>query len=333
MQNPGKKTLVYIMSDVRSGSTLLDFLLGNHPDAQSVGELRFFETHVNREGVGHSWNWKCTCGKTLESCQLWSKVIERLDGDGVRKASELSTCTSINQDGFERTTFFVALFVFFCGLSSLKRSLTKIFWRGGGRANVAEDCFAILREVCAVTGKNIVIDSSKSPDHLHTLLAAVPKEFNVKVIHLIRDGRAVTFSKLTRAQQFGKPLRCRSAVLGWVKTNLMASNVLSLLSAGDFVTIRYEELCNDTENVIRGVCTALGISFSDDQIRLSKENSHNIGGSQHRFSKDRDIRLDERWKHGMGIKERAIFAFFGGWLNLTTRIRWSRVHLREQDDR
>ena len=54
--------LLYIVSATRSGSTLLDLLLGNHGEATSVGELRRLQEHLSNGD-------RCTCGVSVQgSC-------------------------------------------------------------------------------------------------------------------------------------------------------------------------------------------------------------------------------------------------------------------------
>jgi hypothetical protein len=57
----GQKTLVYIAADSRSGSTLLDLLLGNHDQAISIGELRRLNDHYNK-------NLACSCNVHIRIC-------------------------------------------------------------------------------------------------------------------------------------------------------------------------------------------------------------------------------------------------------------------------
>src|SRR3712207_1957583 len=87
----------------RSGSTILDIVLGNHPDIESVGEVtRVIRTGwISRESLREIPQKRlrrpiCTCGKRLdvlyvessdEACPFWSSVrdewVERADGEGI----------------------------------------------------------------------------------------------------------------------------------------------------------------------------------------------------------------------------------------------------------
>jgi len=57
--------IVYIMGRGHSGSTVLDLLLGNSPDIESVGELV--------SGMGR-YDEQCSCGSPFGNCMYWQAV-------------------------------------------------------------------------------------------------------------------------------------------------------------------------------------------------------------------------------------------------------------------
>src|SRR5829696_6445990 len=98
----------------RSGSTILDIVLGNHPRIESVGEVGNLMRNgwVSRESLRGIDPRRlrvpiCTCGKRLdvlyvdapdEACPFWSSVrrewVEHTGGDGIEGYPKL-------QDAFE----------------------------------------------------------------------------------------------------------------------------------------------------------------------------------------------------------------------------------------
>ena len=61
-------TVVYIAGYGRSGSTLLDLLLGRLDGWFSMGEFRLF-WHALRD------HWNCGCGREVAECPIWSAVL------------------------------------------------------------------------------------------------------------------------------------------------------------------------------------------------------------------------------------------------------------------
>src|SRR3954471_9249915 len=76
---PAKRTIIYVMSDKRSGSTLLENILSKSDETVSVGELALLKNHIFREGAGFRWNWNCSCGSPVKECTFWGEILEGVD--------------------------------------------------------------------------------------------------------------------------------------------------------------------------------------------------------------------------------------------------------------
>ena len=50
-----KPTVIYIIADRRSGSTLLENMLSKSEEIISVGELAMLKGHILKEGPGEMW--------------------------------------------------------------------------------------------------------------------------------------------------------------------------------------------------------------------------------------------------------------------------------------
>ena len=59
--------LAFIGGSGRSGSTMLDLLLGNSPYVQSTGEIMRLSLYARTAQP-------CTCGALLQDCEFWSRV-------------------------------------------------------------------------------------------------------------------------------------------------------------------------------------------------------------------------------------------------------------------
>ena len=72
-------TVIYIMAASHSGSTLLSFLLGSHPQIFNLGELKEFENFFNplKEDDRGQYNTPCDCGIRVYDCPFWSKINDK----------------------------------------------------------------------------------------------------------------------------------------------------------------------------------------------------------------------------------------------------------------
>ena len=168
--------VIYLAGLGRSGSTLLERLLGELPGVCALGEV----VHMWRRGVVE--NERCGCGETFSSCAFWAQVgksaFDGWDKISVDRMAELRETT-------DRIRFIPLLAG--PGLPA------------AGRQRLAEytDHYLRVYEAAAeATGSAMLIDSSKHAS-LAFCLTSRP-EIDLRVVHLVRDSRAVAYSWSTR---------------------------------------------------------------------------------------------------------------------------------------
>ena len=68
--------IVYVLSETRSGSTLLDQLLGAHSQVVSVGELLWLTAYVRKDRRLYDpvHPLVCACGQAVLDCPFWINV-------------------------------------------------------------------------------------------------------------------------------------------------------------------------------------------------------------------------------------------------------------------
>ncbi|HMB70712.1 MAG TPA: sulfotransferase, partial [bacterium] len=71
----GRLKVLYIAGNGRSGSTLLDVILGQIPGFFPVGEVR------NVWDYGVVENRPCGCGEAFHDCPFWSRILSGAYGD------------------------------------------------------------------------------------------------------------------------------------------------------------------------------------------------------------------------------------------------------------
>lgn len=277
-------TIIYIALEVRSGSTLVDHLLSNHPEISSIGEIRniYSFLHHGRDGSGVGWN--CTCGQDLDNCPVWSRsreIYQQLTGSLFG-----GTNLKIGYSQRSRLYHLWMLLAIFIPLPSWKKWLLSKAYQVDKILHVGLETLDITRSFAQSVENSILVDSSKRASQLYAILQANTDAEDIKVVHLVRDGRAVIYSKITRAEQFqdsGEKFELFSAIRAWVYNNLKIQAVMRLLPAQNSIRIRYEDLCRDPEKIIQQICSQREIPLDGRMVRISGEEKHNIGGSPHRF--------------------------------------------------
>ncbi len=175
--------------------------------------------------------------------------------------------------------------------------------------------------VADVTGSDTLIDSSKHAS-LAFCLARRP-EVDLRVIHLVRDSRAVAYSWTTRVarpdaggESYMTTYRPVRAAGHWNSENF----ALQLLArrGTPVLRVRYEDLVRSPEQTVRLLAgfaglradeSTLGFLGTDGDSRTAMlHEAHTASGNPMRFSTGEvTIRGDERWRDAMpGGHRRAV---------------------------
>lgn len=299
--------MAYILSASHSGSTLLAMLLGTHPHACTVGEIR-------APSMGDTDVYQCSCGRRIKECAFWNRVSEAMASKGIADFDITRAGTSIYEvpEHYARRL-----------LAPLQRGPalewarnTALFFSKAWPPYLKEvqrRNAALVEVLQELSGASVVVDSSKSVLHLNYLLKNPSLE--IKVVRLIRDGRAVTLSLLGHGLK--RPTRAETiaaAAREWRRSNEAAECLLSRLPSSQWLGVQYEELCRDPEGSIRLLCQFLELDFERINLDFRSRELH-VLGNEMRLRPTSEIRLDERWRTQLSNDDLKVFADVAGSLN------------------
>lgn len=267
---------LYIMSRPHSGSTILDILLGNTAEVESIGQLI--------SDLGKLDNL-CSCGAKIRDCPFWSAVRGALAQAGIDW--DEAVAASLGQAHVRR---FVAT-----------------WWAGADEPRLrrlASLTEALERAILAVNGKPVMLDSSKEPTRGLFLLKYVP---SARVVRLVRNPLSAVASHHWRLEKQGRfhflrreyrqpalaPLFLVLAAGSWLVGNLLAE--IAVRAARErVVRIRYEDLRDDPSRELARLGAALGIDVTAAIQKLERGEpfsaGHNIGGNAIRL--EQQLRFD-----------------------------------------
>lgn len=299
------RKLLYIASVGYSGSTLLDMLLGRSDEITSLGEIHSLAKAARRDS-------RCTCGEPISSCPFWSGV-ERALAVALRQTdlrlSEFNLAPDDREQSLHRLVPNLADLLLVLGSRGVWERFASLSRHARGYAESAENALALYRVVAGLKGTPIVVDSSKDPLPMKALYLADPQV--VRIIYLVRDGRAVSRS-LVRRQDLG----FEEAVRRWVRFNWNLHLVMKTIPRSRVLLVRYEDLCRDTAAELKRLADFAGTSLATAATPLRKDRFHNIGGNPMRFRRsETEIVLDERWREELSREQRGAFESIGGRLN------------------
>lgn len=277
--------LVYIASIGRSGSTLLELLLGAHPDMATLGELHLWP-HEIAHGASRL---PCGCGLPLETCPFWQEM---------RRREDPLTASPPRLDAFrEHLDHGQAL-----RLGRLRD------FRAGPGSSVAIDsyghntqrvmqAFADLTEEWTGRRPGWLIDASKDVYRLNWLIRS--GLFDLTILNIVRDPRGFVHSERKNVGEVNGLRLLRLAArksVAWRLQNLLVQRSIALLPPGRHHSIRYEELASEPGRVVAEVQALLGCSPDPSVIDTFRERRfHAVGGNPMRH-RGGGIALDERWR-------------------------------------
>jgi Sulfotransferase family len=275
--------LIYILSSGRSGSTLLDQLLGLDPAIWTLGELQVLPWELREQRA------PCGCGVPLERCRFFGPLLTELP-----LASDEAKLEHFREaHGFGR--------VWRRGLvGDLLLGRPRGARRGPARAYGELNRRLLARLFQAAHAQSPVplrylVDSSKDPYRLAWLAAS--GHFALKVVHIYKDPRAFVHSMTRReGARLSTTLRF---TLRWIIENGLMAYQGATLPTDNFFSLNYATLAGDPEKALANLGRFLGIRFAPGlHERLRERELHAVSGNEMRWQQDA-LSLDQRWRSDM----------------------------------
>ncbi len=273
----------YIMGAGRSGSTVLDCILGNHDRIESVGELCNLPRSAWLNGE------YCACGQPGDVCPFWQDVRR----DWTRRI------------GHEDIEGFIARQRAYGRFLAVPRLLKE---RNGASARFrayARETRALFEAIHSISGKPIIVTSSKGP--ARALALSMVPGLDVRLLHLVRDARGVAYSsgKAFRKniaggvqQDLSSTPVWRTAV-NWLLYNVESEVVCRMLRPGMSIRLRYEDLVSDPATAMERIGGLLNVDTASLTRRLNAGDDfgfgHAVAGNRVRMVGRIRLRHDRQW--------------------------------------
>lgn len=285
--------LIYVTGYGRSGSTILDILLGQHEGVFGMGELSTLCRHVWER------NEYCACGARIHECAFWGSVVS----DWLASDADLSEHLA------------------------LQRQIEPLYtpWRRPGGARLTRylaQTETLLNRIARKAGVSVIVDSSKAPGR--GLALAMSSAMDLRVIHLVRDGRAVAHS-MTRAWQVEtakglqkeiKPHSAYRTAIRWRLYNAAAEALTRRVGEGRAVLVRYEDLVADPATQLQRIGQCVGLDMDDLGRRIAARGPmiprHQMAGSRVRMQQRMFLEADAIWQTEITKANRRRVKWFAG---------------------
>ncbi|MEM0993326.1 MAG: sulfotransferase [Bacteroidota bacterium] len=291
-----KKRILLITGSGRSGSTLLSKLLNEIEGSFNVNELVF--THLN----GVERDYPCNTGDKFSESPIWLKIMA-----SYRQKNEVDLL-KYEPHRIPNTRKLVGAQLFpFYKTDEANNAYFKAYQQA------IKDLYDAIFEA---TNASMIIDSSKIAPFVNVV--AQMEAFDIFVLHLVRDPRAVAYSwqKTIKRQDVDagtnlfmeKRTPTRSSIR-WQLVNIFAES-LKHKSALKYHYLKYEDFAKNPAHHMAAILNFLGkspreIPVEDKQIHLKAVDYGIWGNPNVRQQKDVvKVRYDDTYKQKLSFGAR-----------------------------
>ena len=309
--------VVYVAGCDRSGSTLLNSLVGQVEGVVAVGELwAIWDRAVRGDQL-------CSCSRRFSECDFWRAVDHEFGGFA---------------DGLDEVLKYRPLVQRYRHLPRLLVSRPES-WPALHRYG---DILARLYSAIArVSGCRVIVDTSKHALYAHVLSRI--QGIDVNYVHLVRDPRAVAFS-LQRSRRRPEitdryvEMQRRSASMAaamWMLGNGLAEALRLHRLKAPLLRIRYEDVTAAPADGLKAVVRAAGIA-DPSLVFLSGRTAaisvgHSVAGNPVRFRHGVvSIEKDEEWRACLSTADKRTVSLATWPLMVRYGYRWDATHTSPQ---
>lgn len=289
MPSEGRIRVVYIAGFGRSGSTILDNVLGQYPGMFSGGEIQYLWDR------GLAQNRLCGCNRPVPECPVWGEVVASAFPQGPPAPERM---VAVRESMGPRH-------VVSARFGSIPPPTVEV-------REYLDNLRALYLAIAEVTASPVIVDSSKTP--VHAWMLDRIQELDVRIVHLIRDPRAVAHSwqkEMVYDSGGDEPMMmtrhtpARSGRL-WLTWNLAADAGWG----GDrYLRLRYEDFVERPRSSVRDILRMAEIEPSEEpfvsehEVRLAP--NHALAGNPSRFQSGTiEIAAREGWKTKLSASAR-----------------------------
>lgn len=294
--------VIFLAGSGRSGSTLVERMLGEMPSFVNVGELiDLFRRVIEGDEL-------CGCGERFSRCEFWDAVGERaFDGWKPALVQDIAQL----QAAVARQRF-------------IPHHLSP---RQGRRfrnsvVQYREAYASLYRAIAETAGVDTVVDASKLPAQA---MALAGEQIDLRVVSVVRDIRGVAWSMSKRGvvrphstqgveEMFNRGMYFAAAEWTLCQAEVDALRFLDVPLA----RIRYERLAVGAKAEVRGALKSLGFDMQEADLAHLRAGeadlgmSHGLSGNPSRFhGGTTKLRTDEVWRDQMPRPRQVLIAGIG----------------------
>ncbi|MFK7946482.1 MAG: sulfotransferase [Saprospiraceae bacterium] len=280
-----KKKIIYILGVERSGSTLLNIILGNDDHIASFGELQYFPEAVLKNHMAYQ-------DVNIKESIFWSNIINEFE---VKFGTDIFLEYQNLRIKYERWRSIPMLLLH----KLLKKKTLFSYWEYND---------FLIDQLQKRTNKEYVCDSSKNyPRYLALLLS---NQYKFYPILIIRSVYGYVWSKKKHSINNGnsdKKQNLFKSIIFWNSDNLLFL-IIRLFNIKKIPIVKYEDFATTPENTLNRLEQVFNLNLKSVKKHIKEKNIFTIkntiaGNYSLRLKNKISIKLDNSWKVNLTLKE------------------------------
>jgi len=282
--------VLFIAGSGRSGSTILQNILGQLDGFCVIGEIR----HIWERGLLK--NRLCGCGAPIRECEMWKNVMAQAYG-GLDQIDA--------QEMVLLTESFRTKDLLFTLIPNVRRGQISRL------SEYLKNLEILYRAIQSTTGCQVIVDSSKNAAYGY-MLRMLPA-IDLYILHIVRNSQAVAYSwSKKKFYQPGEYMPRKTSVnsaMVWNARNITVEMFLGRPPERS-MTLRYEDFVSNPRVSVEAILNLLDkknvkLPFvAPDTVELGRTN-HSVHGNEVRFQNGPvTLKLDSTWQTKMNKKDK-----------------------------
>ncbi|PIR04949.1 MAG: hypothetical protein COV57_01785 [Candidatus Liptonbacteria bacterium CG11_big_fil_rev_8_21_14_0_20_35_14] len=269
---------VYICSMPRSGSTLLGLILNNNSNVEHLGESPYWHK-LNPSNV------ICSCGNY--NCEFLNDVYKKaIKSSNILALLEACQIIELIE---EPNKIPHPLSLKSNNIKKLDNLNEKILLSCKG-LNELSDLFRYK------TGKEVTVDNTKYINFAEVLI-----DMDWLILLLFRDPRGILNSMKNSGIRKSVP---RNIEFKIPILERFSNRAIKLIKRKNVLPIRYEDLCQNSFDTIKLICSFIGVNFEDNMLKFNSNKGHILFGNRMIRNNEDHIKEDNSWKYELSKEEK-----------------------------
>lgn len=289
-----KNKIVFIISNGRSGSTILSKFLGAHSNIFALSEPHYFDTHFNYSEL-------CSCEKPYMECDFWNRVVVNM---GLCKEElnkfNTSSIPFINKNDFflKKTLKYLSLFFY---------NKLNVPYRDNAFFSQIKNETKLLESVMQLRNEQVFVDASKSLVRAIFIISLFRKKYEYSFVFLNRDIRSVISSmkkskvniKLSNGKNkeiISKKQFAIKTAIKQVKAIRRNNNLIIRIFGIKGINVNYEKFTYNPKQVFLNLNKTLKLNWEETMLDLNHGDHHLLGGNYARINAEKINKYKNEWE-------------------------------------